>query len=128
LPKAVDEQGIKCGIVLTEPSQETLDDTDADEPPFIDSNETMVNVEYVSESVGVGDTIVDAGMNSGVDTQPIATGFTLNVDLPSVELKFMPKYDATFGDEWLEHSADDRPISELSNSDKILLQRALVET
>jgi hypothetical protein len=121
LPEAVDEQGIKCGVVLTEPSQETLDDTDADDPPFIDSNGIVVNVEHVSESMGVGDTIADAGMNSGVDPQPIAIGFTLNVDLPSVEPKFMPKYDATFGDERLEHSTDDRPISELSNSDKVLL-------
>jgi hypothetical protein len=31
LPEAVDEQGVKCGVVLTQPSQETQNNTDADE-------------------------------------------------------------------------------------------------
>jgi hypothetical protein len=33
LPEVAVEQGVECGIVLTQPSQETHDDTDADEPP-----------------------------------------------------------------------------------------------
>jgi hypothetical protein len=44
LPEAVDEQHIECGVVLTQPSQETQDDLDADEPIFIVSNETLFNV------------------------------------------------------------------------------------
>jgi hypothetical protein len=44
LSEAADEQHVECGIVLTQLSQETRDDTDADEPPFIASNETMLNV------------------------------------------------------------------------------------
>jgi hypothetical protein len=31
LPEVVDEQGVKCGVVLTQSSQETQDNTDADE-------------------------------------------------------------------------------------------------
>jgi hypothetical protein len=102
-------------------------DTDADEPPFIGSNETMLNVEPVSGSVGVGDIVVDAGMISGVDPQQIATSFTLNVDPASSEPEFMPENDAAFWDERVEDSNDDRPVPELSNRDKILLQRAMVK-
>jgi translation elongation factor EF-Tu-like GTPase len=47
LPKAVDEQDVECGIVLTQPSQETHADTDAEEPPFVVSNETVLNVEPI---------------------------------------------------------------------------------
>jgi hypothetical protein len=39
----------------------------------------------------------------------------------------MPEYEATFGDERMEDSTDDRPIPELSKRDKALLQRALAE-
>jgi hypothetical protein len=35
--------------------------------------------------VGVSDVVADAELISGMDPQPIATGFALNVDLPSVE-------------------------------------------
>jgi hypothetical protein len=35
LSEAVDEQDIDCGVVLTQPSQETQDDTDVDDPPPI---------------------------------------------------------------------------------------------
>jgi hypothetical protein len=82
-------------------------------------------VELVSGSVCIGDAIADAGFISGVDPQPIAIGFALDDDLPSVELEFMPEYETTFGDERVEDSADDRPVLELSNRDKVLLQRAL---
>jgi hypothetical protein len=40
--------------VLTQPSPKTQDDTDADAPPFVASNEIILNVELVSTSVGVG--------------------------------------------------------------------------
>jgi hypothetical protein len=33
LPEAVDEQHVECGVVLMEPSQETMPNTDAEEPP-----------------------------------------------------------------------------------------------
>jgi hypothetical protein len=71
--------------------------------------------------VGVGDVIVDAKFILGVDPQPTAIGFTLDVDTPSIEPEFMPEYEATFGDERVKNSADDRPVPELSNRDKVLL-------
>jgi hypothetical protein len=49
------------------------------------------------------------------------------VDLPFVKIEFMPEYEATFGDECVEDSVDDRPVPELSNRDKTLFQRVLVE-
>jgi hypothetical protein len=70
LPEAVDEQHIECGVVLTQSPQETQDDTDAYEPSFVASNETMLNVEPVSKSVGAGDDVAYAGFISGVDPQP----------------------------------------------------------
>jgi hypothetical protein len=129
LPEAVDEQGVECGVVLTQLLQETQDDTNADEPSFIGNNETLLNMEPVSGSVGVGvgDVVADMGMILGVDPQPIATVVALIVDVFSVEPEFMSEYDATFRDERAEDSADDRPVLELSNRDKVLLQRALAE-
>jgi hypothetical protein len=53
--------------VCTQLSQETHDDTNADEPPFVGSNETMLNVKLVYGSVGVGDVVAYVGMISGVD-------------------------------------------------------------
>jgi hypothetical protein len=94
LPKAVDEQHIECGIVLTQPSQETQVDTDVEETPLVASKETVLNVEPRCWSVGVGD----------------ATEFALDVDPPFVELEFMLEYEAMFEDERAEDSADDRPV------------------
>jgi hypothetical protein len=127
LSKVVDEQNIEYGIVLTQPTQKTQDDTDAEEPPFVASNKTMLNVEHVCGSVGVSDIVVDMGFISGVDHLPIATGFTPDVDLSFIESELMPEYEATFRNERAEDSADDRPIPELSNRDKALLQPALAE-
>jgi hypothetical protein len=87
----------------------------------------MLNMKPVSKSVGVGNVVTDAGFISDVDPQPTATCFTLDVDLPSVELEFIPEYETTFGDEHVEDSIDDRLVPELSNRDKTLLQRALAE-
>jgi hypothetical protein len=126
LPEAVDEQHVKCGVVLTQQSQETQANTDVDETPFIASNETMLSVKPICRSVGVGDA-ADTGFISGVDPQPIANGFALDVDPSFLELKFMPKCEATFGDKHAEDSANDRPVPELSKRDKTLLQRVLVE-
>jgi hypothetical protein len=106
-PKAVDEQHIECGVVLTQPSQETQVDTDAEEPPFVASNEMVYAMEPVCGSVDVGDSVADTGFISGVDPQPIGTGFALDVDLSFVELKFMPEYETSFRDERAEDSADD---------------------
>jgi hypothetical protein len=80
LPEAVDEQHVECGVVLTQPSQETRDDTDAEEPPFVAGNETMLKVEHVCRNVGVGDDVADTGFISGVDPLPIATGFASDID------------------------------------------------
>jgi hypothetical protein len=82
----------------------------------------MLNVEPVCGSVDVGDVVVDTGFISGVDPQPIATGFTVDVDLSFIEPEFMPEYEAVFRDERVEDSADDRPVPKLSNRDKALLQ------
>jgi hypothetical protein len=57
--QGVDEQGVKCGIVLMQPPQETQDNTDVDEPTFVANNETLLNVEPVCGSVGVGDAVAD---------------------------------------------------------------------
>jgi hypothetical protein len=59
LPEAVDEQHVECGIVLNQPLQETQANTDPEEPPFVGSNETILNVELVCGSVGIGDAAVD---------------------------------------------------------------------
>jgi hypothetical protein len=101
LLKTVDEQGVECGIVHMQPLQETQDYTDANESSFIDNNETVLNVKLVSASVDVGDIVIDAGFLSGVGPQPIGTGFVLHVDPPSVELEFMPEYEAAFEDDWM---------------------------
>jgi hypothetical protein len=87
----------------------------------------MFNMEPVCGRVRVGDAAVDTGFISGVDPQPIATGFALDVHLSFVKLEFMLEYEVTFGDERAEDSTDDRPIPELSNKDKALLQQVLVE-
>jgi hypothetical protein len=126
LPEAVDEQGIKCGIVLTQPTQESQCDADADEPPFIGSNKTMLNVEPFLGSVYVGDVVANVGMISGVDPQLITVVASIGY-APSIFLEFMAEYDATFGDERAEDSADDHPVLELSNREMVLLPRALVE-
>jgi hypothetical protein len=73
----------------------------------------VLNEEPVCGSVGVGDAAVDMGLISGVDPQPIATGFALDVDLSFIKPEFMPEYETTFGDERVEDSADDRPVPEL---------------
>jgi hypothetical protein len=107
LPEAVDEQHIECGVVLTQPSQETQADIDPEESPFVGSNETVLNEEPVCRSMGVSDAAVDTGFISCVDPQSIATGFGLDVDPSFVELEFMTEYEMTFGDERAEDSVDD---------------------
>jgi hypothetical protein len=57
-----------------------------------------------------------------VNPQQIATGFTLDVDPSFIKPEFMPEYEATFGDERVEDSIDDRLVPELSKRDKALLQ------
>jgi hypothetical protein len=107
LPEVVDEKHIECGVMPTQSSQETHTDTDLEEPPFIGSNETVLNVEPICGSAGVGGAATDMGFISGLDPQPMATGFSLNVDPSFTELEFMPKYEAMFGDERVEDLADD---------------------
>jgi hypothetical protein len=64
--------------------------------------------------VWVLDAAVDIGFISGVDPQPIATGFALDVDPSFVESEFLLEYEVVFG--------DDRPVPKLSKRDKALLQ------
>jgi hypothetical protein len=45
----------------------------------------VLNEEPICRSVGVGDAAVDTEFISGVDPQPIATGFVLNFDPSFVE-------------------------------------------
>jgi hypothetical protein len=80
-------------------------------------------VEPVCGSVGVGDGVADIGFISSVDPRPIGTRFALDVN--SFFIK--PEYEAAFGDEHAEDSADDRLVPELSKRDKALLQWALAE-
>jgi hypothetical protein len=127
LSEAIDEQHVECSVALMQLSQETQDDTGADEPPSINSNETMLNVEPIYISVGVGDVVADAEFISGVDTRLIATDFVLDVEPPSIEPEFMPEYEVIYGDEWVEDSANDQPVPELSNKGNVLLQQALAE-
>jgi hypothetical protein len=67
----------------------------------------MLNEEPVCGSVGVGDAATDTGFISGVDAQPIATGFSLYIDSSFIEPEFMPEYETMFGDEHAEDSAVD---------------------
>jgi hypothetical protein len=71
--------------------------------------------------MGVRDAVADTRFISGVDHQPITTGFILDVDPSFIEPEFMPKYEAVFGDERVEDSNDDQPVPELSNRDNALL-------
>jgi hypothetical protein len=87
----------------------------------------VLNVEHVFRSVGIGDVVADEGFILGVDHHPIAIGFTLDVDLPSVKPEFMLEYEVAFGDERAEDSTNDRLVPELSNRDKVLLQQALAK-
>jgi hypothetical protein len=64
LPEVVDEQHVECGVMLTQPLQETQANTDAEEPMFVASNET---VEPVCGSVGVADGVVDTVFILGMD-------------------------------------------------------------
>jgi hypothetical protein len=107
LPEVVNEKHIECGVVLTQPSQETHTDTDLEEPPFIGSNETVLNVKPICGSVGVGGAATDMGFISGLDPQPMATRFSLDVDPSFIEPEFMPEYEAMFEDERMEDLADD---------------------
>jgi hypothetical protein len=90
----------------------------------------VLNVESICGSVVVSDAVVvaDVGFISGVDPQPTATGFTLDVDPSFVKPEFMPEYKVAFGDECAQDSADHQPVPELiSTWDKTLLQRALAQ-
>jgi hypothetical protein len=93
--------------VLTRLSQQTQNDIDVEETPFVASNETVLIVELVCRSVGVGATAADMGFILGVDPQPIAIGFALDVDPSFMELEFLPEYEVTFGDKCAEDSIDD---------------------
>jgi hypothetical protein len=50
--EAVDEQHVECGVVLTQPSQETQDDLDVDEPHSL-----SVMKQCDGSTMGVGTTI-----------------------------------------------------------------------
>jgi hypothetical protein len=73
LPDVVNGQHVECGVVLTQSSQETQDDTDIDESPFIASNEIVLNVEPIYGSVRVVDDVADTEFILDVYPQPTAT-------------------------------------------------------
>jgi hypothetical protein len=77
--------------------------------------------------VGVGNAIADVGMVSGVDPQSIAIAFIITIDAPLVEPEFTPEYEVAFGDERAKDLVEEQPVPKLSNRDKVLLQRVLVE-
>jgi hypothetical protein len=60
--------------MLTQLSQETQANNDAEAPPFLASNEIVEpeTVELVCRSVSVGDGVADTVFISGMDPQPIA--------------------------------------------------------
>jgi hypothetical protein len=68
--------------MLTQSLQKSQNDTEIDEPPFIGSNEIVLNVEPISGSVSVGDVVTDVGMISCMNPHPIATVVTLSGDVP----------------------------------------------
>jgi hypothetical protein len=47
--------------LLMQPSQECQNNSYAVEPPFVGSNETVLNVDLVLRSVGVDDPLADVG-------------------------------------------------------------------
>jgi hypothetical protein len=106
--------------VHPQPSQETQDGTDVEEASFVERRTCL-------QKCGIGDVFADTGFISGVDHLPIAIGFIPDVDPSFIELEFMLEYEAAFRDERAEDSVDDRLVPELSNMDKVLLQRALAE-
>jgi hypothetical protein len=64
----------------------------------------MLNEESACEGVSIGDAVTDTGFILGVDPQPIATGFAIDVDSSFIEPEFMPEYEVTFGDERAERT------------------------
>jgi hypothetical protein len=53
--------------------RKTRDDIDVEEPSFVASNETVLNVKSVYRSVDAGDAVADTVFISGVYPLPIAT-------------------------------------------------------
>jgi hypothetical protein len=105
-------------VVLTLSSQESQDDTETDELPFVRSNEIVFNVEPNLGSIA--DVVDDVGMIPGVHPQPI-TAVVPTGHVPFIVLEFMAQDDATFGDEQAKDSANDCLVPEMGNWDKVLL-------
>jgi hypothetical protein len=124
MPEAVDEQLIECAVVLTQPWQVLDDEGIADEPPFDGSNEVVHNVEPPLGSVR--DVVDEAGRMAEVDPEPI-TAVVCSHEAPSIVPEYMVYDDAAFVDERAEGLDDDHPVPELSDWEKVLLQRALAE-
>jgi hypothetical protein len=109
LSEAVDEHAIECPVPLTQPSQASIGEGVAGDPPCVGSNEEVTNMEP--------DHVDGMGMLMVVDPEPINTAL--------VEEEVLVDDDAAFADERDVDSDDDRPLSTLSNRDKALLKRAL---
>jgi hypothetical protein len=109
LPEVVDEHAIECPIPLTQPSQASVGEGVADDPPCVGSNEAVMNMEP--------DHVDGMGMLMVVDHEPINTA--------SVEEEVLVDDDAAFADERAVDSDDDRPLPALSNRDKALLKWAV---
>jgi hypothetical protein len=120
---------LECTILTTlyfVGAENTYNSDANDPPPFIHSNEIVLNVEPLSESIHVGDVVADVRKILGVDPQPIID-VALIEDEPSIVTESMAEYNAVFGDERAEDSANDHLVLELSNRDMVLLQRVLAE-
>jgi hypothetical protein len=115
---------VECAVVLTQPWQVLDDEGIAYEPPFDGSNEVVHNMEQLSGSAR--DVVDEAGRMAEVDPEPI-TMLVRTREAPSVVLVFMVYDDAAFGDERAESANDDHPVLELSDLEKVLLQRALTK-
>jgi hypothetical protein len=124
MSEAVDEQFVKCAVVLTQLWKVLDDEGIADEPPFDGSNEVVHDVEPPLGSVC--DVVDEAGTMAEVDHEPI-TMVVHTREAPFVVPEFMAYNDAAFGDEWAEGSDDDCLVLELSNWEKVLLQLALAK-
>jgi hypothetical protein len=104
---------------------ENTDNTDADEPPFIANNETILNVEPVSESVCWWccfwcelHFLCGSSANNYWFRPRSWSAFR--------QLEFMLEYEVVFEDERVEDSADDWPVLELSNYNALIFEKNII--
>jgi hypothetical protein len=109
-------------VVLTQLWQVLDDEGIAYELAFDGSNEVVHDVEPPLWSVRDG--VDEAWRMAEVDLEPIIVVVRTS-EAYSIIPKFMAYDDASFGDDRAEGSDDDCLVPELSECEKVLLQRAL---